>query len=234
MIRILVLTALIFPRSEVVAEDIVALEVQNLQVPSLIRSGESIKVAGIIVNTGNSPILNLKLGVAVALADGSQKDWEVLEKNPQDAIAILNPGEQVIFSSKVRLEGDGWFQIGIVGTADNTFLSPQAKTVRVIDSSSFALQTMLVLSFYLLLLGIGTASLWYIYKSTQGWKRGILVAPILYLLLGIIWVSLFNAGLSGGEKPIIQTFEPLSISLLIIAWPLQIAQFFGLFGLGFG
>ena len=300
-IGILAFVALNFQLDKVFADETVELEVQNLQVPSFVRSGESIKIVGTVVNRGSNPVLNLKLGVAVAGADGPQKGWEVLEKDPQGVIAKLNPGDQIIFSSKVRLGGDGLFQIGIVGTADNASLSPQAKTVRVIDSSTFALQTMLVLFFYLLLLGIGAGSLWYICRPEENgkllnpsvfqlglgvtlatlgppllfftmnlyidaplwgsnlftlammsifgggwlltgsalrpqksWRRGIFGAIILYVVLGIIWVALFNAGFSRGETPIIQTSDPFSLFLLVIAWPLQVAQFFGLFGLGFG
>lgn len=63
----------------------------------------------------------------------------------------------------------------------------------------------------------------------QAW-RGMVLAVILYMVIGIGWVTVFNVGL-GAKFPEI-VLEP-NFLLIALAWPLQVAQALGIFGLGF-
>jgi hypothetical protein len=184
----LILSALTIPGGGVFANETVELEVQNLRVPSFVRSGEPIKIVGTIINNGDTPVFNLRLGVAVSGADELQKDWEVLEKDPQDVIPMLNPGEHVLFSSKIRLEGDGWIRIGIAGTADNAFLSPEGDNVRLVELSTSFPNAVILLLIFVIVLGVTALFLWLIFRG--GEKKPLISIDRPFMILGIVLSTL--------------------------------------------
>lgn len=66
---------------------------------------------------------------------------------------------------------------------------------------------------------------------------GAVIGIATYVTLGLGWLVLFNAGILG--KPVLATMgnlisDPGASLALALMWPLQLAQYFGLFNLSFG
>ncbi len=65
--------------------------------------------------------------------------------------------------------------------------------------------------------------------QAKAW-RGIILAAIMYILIGIIWITAFNVGLGAKLDEVL--LEP-NFLLVALVWPLQVAQALGIFGLRF-
>lgn len=274
------------------------LEVQELRVePTVVWSGASIQVEAVVVNRGTAPVYDLQLGVAVGGIDAADGSWTPLNKRPSEPIKSLAPGEEVDFWGVVQVEGNGWFLVGIAGTATNAMLLPRGQKVWVVNPGALSTRAIALYAFYLILLGIAGVAVWvligwakgkavfvlnypligfglgvmatgllwfgvfrYFAPRVQpqmlswlplggvilfatGWVligtglgpqgqawRGMILAVILYILIGIGWVTVFNVGL-GAKFPEI-VLEP-NFLLIALAWPFQVAQALGIFGLGF-
>jgi hypothetical protein len=61
------------------------------------------------------------------------------------------------------------------------------------------------------------------------WLLGIGAGALVYLLIGLVWLTLFNTYL--GTSPL-ALVTPVAL-LVALLWPLQLAQAFGWFGLRF-
>jgi len=61
--------------------------------------------------------------------------------------------------------------------------------------------------------------------------RGAVLAAVLYVILGLVWVIAYNAALG---VPLARVVTDPYVVLIVLAWPLQIAQVLGLFGLTIG
>ena len=273
------------------------LEVRELRVePTVVRSGASVQVEAVVVNRGTAPVYDLQLGVAVGNIGAAHTGWTPLNKRPSGPINSLAPGEEVDFREIVQVEGNGWFLVGIAGTATNAMLLPRGQKVLVVDPVALSARAISLYAFYLILLGIAGVALWmltgwakgkayfvinysllgfglgmmatgllwfrafsYFAPRVQpqmlswlpggvilfatGWVligtglspqgqawRGMILAVILYILIGIGWVTAFNVGLGAKFPDIVLHPDFLLVALV---WPLQVAQALGILGLGF-
>ena len=62
-------------------------------------------------------------------------------------------------------------------------------------------------------------------------RRRAALAFVLYLVIGLLWVTDYNAALG---MPVTRVLADPSFVLAAVAWPLQVAQLLGLFGLTIG
>ena len=133
------------------------LEIQSLNVtPHILRSGGSVVVDATVVNSGGAPVRNLRLALAVADAKASAGKTAEPEANDQpEPIESLGPGETVNFQTRAKLEGDGWFRVGIVGKADNAFLFPQGEKVHVLVAKTSLFNIVTLFGSYLALVALG-------------------------------------------------------------------------------
>jgi len=282
--------------SESVAESL--LEVRELHVePRVVQLGDSVQVEAVVVNRGTVPVYDLQLGVAIGNIGAANGRWTPLDKRPSEPVKSLAPGEEVEFWGTVRVEGDGWFLVGIAGTATNAMLLPRGQKVYVVNPVIFSVRAIALYAFYVVLLSIAGAAVWVLtgwgkggvifipnYPSigaglgvmaigilglgafryfaprvqptilpwlplggvilfATGWLligtglglqgqawRGMALAIILYIVIGVGWVIAFNVGL--GAKFPEMVLEPTFL-LMVLVWPLQVAQALGIFGLGF-
>jgi len=274
------------------------LEVRELHVePRVIQSGSSVRVKAVVVNRGIIPVHDLQLGVAIGNIGAARGRWIPLGKRPSEPIKSLAPGEEVEFWGTVRVEGDGWFLVGIAGTATNAMLLPRGQKVYVVNPMIFSVRAIVLYAFYVVLLSITGTAVWvltgwgksgvifvpnypligtglgvmaigilelgvfrYFAPRVQpsilswlplggvilfatGWVligsglglqrqawRGMALAIILYIVIGVGWVVAFNVGL--GAKFPEMMLEPTFLPIVLV-WPLQVAQALGIFGLGF-
>jgi len=272
------------------------LEVRELRVmPIVLRSGTPARIEAVVVNCGTVPVYGLQLGVAVAEVGAVNRGWVPLDKYPSEPIETLVPGKEVNFRGLVRLEGDGWFLVGVAGIATNAILLPRGKKVRVVNPMESLMHAVMLFAFYAVLLSIaviaarvlmgwgkGKALLipqysligsgllvmvmgfsWfgvfrYVAPLVQpqilswlplggvilfagGWVligaglrpqgkawRGMLLAVVLYTLIGIGWVVGFNISLGAGFTELAHP----TLLLIALVWPLQVTQVLGIFGLG--
>ncbi|MDO9066231.1 MAG: hypothetical protein Q7U96_04010, partial [Chloroflexota bacterium] len=60
--------------------------------------------------------------------------------------------------------------------------------------------------------------------------RGASLAALLYVFVGAMWVVTFNVGILGNSATDLAQ-QPVGLVMLVLMWPLQIAQVLGFFGL---
>ncbi|MDP9372472.1 MAG: hypothetical protein M3Q71_09080 [Chloroflexota bacterium] len=137
------------------------LTLQQLQVaPTVLRAGNSVSVEAVVANHGQAPVHDLRLGLAVTSGGPSSRKWIPLEQHPDGPIAALAPGEEVQFRGKVRLEADGWFQVGIAARAADAALAPQGQKVHVLEPGQSLAQVGMLFATYTILLGTLSAAAW--------------------------------------------------------------------------
>lgn len=140
------------------------LEVRDFRVvPQILRSGETVSVEAVIANTGDASAHGLLLGLTVADVepfgrDRSGRTWTPLEKTPLEPVEVLVPGDAVRFRGVARLEGDGWFRVGVSGRAANAVLRPQVQGVRVAEPAVALADALALFGIYAALLSAGVAA----------------------------------------------------------------------------
>lgn len=122
--------------------------------PTVLQSGGTVNVEAVIVNRGDAPVHDLRVGTAVAGAGPSGRSWTLLEQSPSEPIPILAPGEEVRFRARVRLDGDGWFQVGIIARGADAGLAPRGDRVHVLQPAHSLVRAGTLFAIYSLLLGL--------------------------------------------------------------------------------
>lgn len=177
------------------------LAVLNLNVtPRVLQSGDIVAVDARVANRGDVPVYGLQLSLAIAETGVPLRRWVPLEQNPPGPIEELGPGEEVSFSGKLRVEGNGWYRVGMVASAANLQLAPQGQRVRVIEPSSALIQALGVLLVYLLILGAAAGSARVLLRSKgdaaarfrPSWLviiAGLVLMVVVPIVLGLYWSS---------------------------------------------
>lgn len=208
-----------------------ALGVRDLHVsPAVLWSGSTVRVEAVVVNHGNAEAQDLRLGVAVAEAGVLGKRWFPLHRSPADPVARLGPGESVRFSATARLEGDGWFRVGVAGAAANAVLTPAGRRVRVVEPGATSTQAGMVFAVYAVLLSVATAIGWFLFRSPGGTPAVIpdwrLVSSGIGLMVvgpGVLWSirqSLVTqaGGVAFAPPSALLWLPPAGAALFAIGW----------------
>ena len=61
---------------------------------------------------------------------------------------------------------------------------------------------------------------------------GLTLAALLYVAVGVVWILGFNLHLGTPLEQLLPNVLSPTALRIILAWPLQVAQVFGIFGLG--
>ncbi len=208
------------------------LEVRELRVkPAIVRSGASVRVEATVVNRGTTPVYDLQLGVAFGNIGAADASWTPLNKRPSEPIKSLAPGEEVDFWEVVRVEGNGWFLVGIAGTATNAMLLPRGQKVQVVNPVALSTRAIALYTFYLILLGIAGAAVWVL----TGWIKSkaifVLNSSLLGFGLGVMATGLLWFGVFRYFAPRIQ---PQMLSWLPLGGVILFATGWVLIGAGLG
>lgn len=145
------------------------LKVQQLRVsPTVILSGGTVSVEAVVRNRGATPVHDLWLGLAVAERGASVGRWVPLDRSPAEPIEVIAPGATVRFSGRVRLEGDGWFRVGLAGAAGRTPLLPEGRSVRVVRPAGTAVEVALLFGVYSVLAVAVAGTAWLLLGRRRG------------------------------------------------------------------
>lgn len=120
---------------------------------TVVRSGELLTLFATLRNDSGDPVYDLDLSAAVGLTDRANIDWEQIAEKPQTPNLTLAPGEEIAYEATIRLNGSGWFEIGVAGNAANTFLMPQGKKILVVEPRTVLGQVISTFLFFFVVLG---------------------------------------------------------------------------------
>jgi hypothetical protein len=169
------------------------LEVKSLKVsPLVILSNRSVEVQAVIINLGNAPATDVK--IALAAADpGPGRNWAPLSWHPSSVLSSLGPGEEEAFSGTARLQGNGWFRVGVAVFAQNALLEPRVQSVRVVEPIAAMAETLSVLLACMVVLGSLAFGAQTLLRGTSLYSlapaRAYLVAGLgLMSLAPVLWI----------------------------------------------
>lgn len=178
------------------------MSVQHLTVSStVLRSGAIGTVEALVGNTGTVPVHDLRIGVTGAneepLRKGrSGRTWAPLEHSPASPVGVFPPGETVSFLGRARLEGDGWFSVGVGGRGAEAVLLPVVRQVRVVEPETTAVDAAAIVGTHAVLLATGYVLVTRLIRTPKGTvylapHRGVVATGVACLAASgvVFWLT---------------------------------------------
>ena len=190
---------------------------------TIVRSGSLFTVAARVLNDGNEPIYDLDLGVAVGQSGGTAADWETVTENPSAIITELTPGAEVAYDATVRLSGSGWYEVGIAGSAANTFLMPQGQKILVVDPGTAIGQLIGIFLLFVILIGGAGLLLASLLRGTRDVTRSkpsrrVIWVGAFLMVLGVLIFAVLGRAAGRLAPALLFTLPLAAVGLFLLGW----------------